>query len=64
MFALTVRTHGNDEKGEDDEKDYSEFKTASLNDLTLSELKDLAKEKGIKGYSKMAKEELLNELDK
>ncbi len=49
---------------EDDEKDYSEFKTASLNDLTLSELKDLAKEKGIKGYSKMAKEELLNELDK
>ena len=49
---------------EDDEKDYSEFKTASLNDLTLSELKDLAKEKGIKGYSKMTKEELLNELDK
>ena len=38
---------------EDDEKDYSEFKTASLNDLTLSELKDLAKEKGIKGYSKI-----------
>mgnify|MGYP004640217077 FL=1 len=49
---------------EDDEKDYSEFKTASLNDLTLSELRDLAKEKGIKGYSKMTKEELLNELDK
>lgn len=49
---------------EDDEKDYSEFKIASLNDLTLSELKDLAKEKGIKGYSKMTKEELLNELDK
>ena len=49
---------------EDDEKDYSEFKTASLNDLTLSELKDLAKEKGIKGYSKMTKGELLNELDK
>ena len=49
---------------EDDEKDYSEFKTASLNDLTLSELKDLAKENGIKGYSKMTKEELLNELDK
>ena len=41
---------------EDDEKDYSEFKTASL--------KDLAKENGIKGYSKMTKEELLNELDK
>ena len=49
---------------EENEKDYSEFKTASLNDLTLSELKDLAKEKGIKGYSKMTKEELLNELDK
>ena len=35
-----------------------------LNSMTLSELKDLAKEKGIKGYSKMTKEELLNELDK
>ncbi len=49
---------------EDDEKDFSEFKTASLEDLTLTELKDLAKEKGIKGYSKMNKEELIKELDK
>ena len=49
---------------EDDEKDFSEFKTASLDDLTLHELKELAKEKGIKGYSKMSKEELINELDK
>ena len=33
-------------------------------DVTLNELKDLAREKGIKGYSKMSKEDLINELDK
>jgi cell division protease FtsH len=48
---------------EDGETDYSDFKEATLSDLTLSELKDLAKEKGIKGYSKMSKDELLKELD-
>ena len=49
---------------EDNEKDLSEFKTASLEDLTLEELKNMAKENGIKGYSKMSKEQLINELDK
>ena len=49
---------------EDLEKDESDFKELSLNDLTLVELKDLAKEKGIKGYSKMNKEDLIKELDK
>ena len=32
------------------------------NDLTLEELKDIAKEKGIKGYSKMNKNDLKKEL--
>ncbi len=35
----------------------------SIKDYTLTELKELAKEKGIKGYSKMSKEELLKELE-
>lgn len=48
---------------EDDEIDESDFKDVSLSDLTLAELKDLAKEKGIKGYSKMTKEELVKELE-
>lgn len=34
----------------------------SLLDKSLQELKDLAKEKGIKGYSKMTKEELIEKL--
>jgi len=47
---------------EDNEVDYSDFKEASLEDLSLEELKDLAKEKGIKGYSKLNKQELLDAL--
>ncbi len=35
-----------------------------LESLSLDELKTLAKEKGIKGYTKMTKEELKNELEK
>jgi len=35
-----------------------------LNNLSLDELKALAKEKGIKGYTKMTEEELKNELGK
>ena len=34
----------------------------NLDDLTVSELRELAKNKGIKGYSKMTKEELIDEL--
>ena len=37
---------------------------ASYMDMTTAELKDLAKEKKIKGYSKMNKEELARELEK
>ena len=48
---------------EDGEVDKSDFKEASLYDLTLTELKELAKEKNIKGYSKMNKDELIKELD-
>ncbi|MBR3523271.1 MAG: ATP-dependent zinc metalloprotease FtsH [Bacilli bacterium] len=48
---------------DDDEIDKSDFKELSLSDLTLEDLKDLAREKGLKGYSKMNKEELLKALD-
>ena len=48
----------------DEEPTKEDVKELSLEDLSLAELKDLAKEKGIKGYSKMSKEELLEELNK
>ena len=48
---------------EDGEVDKSDFEEASLKDLSLNELKELAKEKKIKGYSKMNKEELIKELE-
>ena len=51
---------------EDDEIDESDFKEVSLSDLSIEELKELAREKGIKGTSKMSKEELeqkINEKD-
>ena len=35
----------------------------SLSDFNLTELKTRAKDAGIKGYNKMSKEELINELD-
>ena len=40
-----------------------EVKEASLEDLTLTELKSLAKEKGVKGYTKLSKEELIKLLE-
>jgi len=48
---------------EDDEKDESRIEEASLKDLTLEELQDLAQEKGIKNYKKMTKEELIDSLE-
>jgi len=50
------------ENGKMPEEDTKEEK--ELSDLSLEELKAMAKEKGIKGYTKMTKEELVNELDK
>ena len=45
------------EDGEEEEP-----RDLNLEDLSVSELKELAKNKGIKGYSKMTKEELIDEL--
>ncbi len=44
--------------------DFKDIPYAKTEGLTLTELKEMAKEKGIKGYSKMSKEELQKELDK
>ena len=49
---------------EDKEVDYSDFEELSYKDMNLKELKELAKEKGIKGYSKMSKEEIIDSLNK
>ena len=49
-----------DEDGEIDQTDYKE---ATLSDLTVEELKDLAKEKNIKNVSKMKKDELIKLLE-
>ena len=48
---------------EDNEKDLSDFEELSLKDLTLVELKELAKSQKIKGYTKMTKEELVKILE-
>ena len=40
-----------------------EVRDATLEDLSLADLKSLAKEKGIKGYSKLNKEELIKALE-
>ena len=47
----------------DEEVEKEEIKELSLEDLTLTELREMAKEKEIKGYSKMTKEELIKELE-
>ena len=44
------------------EGEEAEAKDLNLEDLSVAELKELAKNKGIKGYSKMTKEELIDEL--
>ena len=48
----------------DEEEVEFDFKEATLDDLTLNELKEMAKEQSIKGYTKMNKEELKKELEK
>ena len=48
---------------DDNEVDLGDFKEVTLSDLTLADLKDLAREKKIKGYTKMNKEELLKLLE-
>lgn len=45
---------------EDGEIDASDIKEVSYDDMSLAELRELAKELEIKGYSKMSKEELLD----
>ena len=45
-----------------EEGEEEEAKDLNLEDLSVAELKELAKNKGIKGYSKMTKEELIDEL--
>ena len=45
-----------------EEGEEEEAKDLNLEDLSVAELKALAKNKGIKGYSKMTKEELIDEL--
>ncbi len=47
---------------EDNEIDGSDFKEVSLEDLTTEDLREMAKEKKIKGYTKMQREELLDAL--
>jgi len=47
---------------EDGEIDQSDFKEAGIEDLTLEDLKSIAREKGIKGVSKMTKQELIDKL--
>lgn len=48
---------------EDGEIDVSDFEELSYEDLKLSELKELAKEKNIKNYSTMTKEEIIKALE-
>lgn len=40
-----------------------EDEETSLESMSITKLRELAKEKGIKNYSKMSKAELLEELD-
>ncbi|HPF83159.1 MAG TPA: ATP-dependent zinc metalloprotease FtsH [Bacilli bacterium] len=48
---------------EDGEIDKSDFKEASLEDLTVEELKSIAREKGIKSVSKLSKKELIDKIN-
>ncbi len=43
-------------------KEVKEEKTTDYSEMTLTELKAIAKEKGVKGYSTMKKDELIENL--
>ena len=43
-------------------KETKEEKTTDYSEMTLTELKAIAKEKGVKGYSTMKKDELIENL--
>ena len=58
-----IKAHEDFEKSVQEENDKQEVKTASLEDLSLDELKDLAKEEKIKDYSKLTKKELIDKLN-
>lgn len=49
---------------DDGETDKSDFKEISYDDLSDDELKEIAKDKKIKGYAKMEREEIIDELKK
>ena len=57
-----IKENKNEKKEEKPEKEEPIETKLDLNILTVSELKELAKKKEIKGYSKMKKEELINVL--
>ena len=61
---VEVETEEKEEKVEEEIKEEKEAdkEVENLKELTLVELKDLAKSRGIKGYSKMKKDELLEVL--
>lgn len=49
---------------DDKEIDESDFQEASLKDLSLEELRDLAREKQVQNYENLTKEELIEQLEK
>ena len=50
-------------KAEKQKETEEKIKTVKLEDLTLEDLKDIAKEEGIKDYYKLNKKELLDKLN-